>query len=100
VWKLWPSPYGQSIVQMDRGELKELEAAINRPRANISHSGVVERRPYANGVLQLEYRTNPKTGNERGPHWYFKWRENGKQRTKYVGLTDDPVSRADEMKRS
>ena len=38
----------------------------------------------------LEYRANPKTGARRGPYWYFHWRENGKQRTTYVGKTQEP----------
>jgi hypothetical protein len=30
-------------------------------------------------------RRNPRTGTERGPYWYFKYREAGRQRTEYVG---------------
>jgi hypothetical protein len=51
---------------------------------------VVERRSYASGILQLELRANPKTGTQRGPYWYFHYREGGRQRTLYVGKTDDP----------
>jgi hypothetical protein len=40
--------------------------------------------------LQLEYRINPKTGTRRGPYWYFHYREGGRQRTRYVGKTDEP----------
>jgi hypothetical protein len=53
-------------------------------------STVLERRSFGSGVLQLEYRTNPKTGTQRGPYWYFHYREGGKQHTLYVGKTDDP----------
>ena len=37
------------------------------------------------GILQLEYRANPKTGTQREPYWYFRYREGGRQRTLYVG---------------
>ncbi|MDQ5811752.1 MAG: hypothetical protein M3358_13625 [Actinomycetota bacterium] len=38
----------------------------------------------------MEYRTNPKTGTTRRPYWYFHYREGDRQRTLYVGKTDDP----------
>ena len=28
--------------------------------------------------------------SERGPYWYFHYREGGRQRTVYVGKTDEP----------
>jgi hypothetical protein len=49
-------------------------------------------------MLQLETRRNPKTGSERR-YWYFKIRYNGKQRTIYVGKTDDPESTVDQKLR-
>jgi len=33
---------------------------------------------------------------ERGPYWYFHYREGGKQRTLYVGKTEDPEAVVDE----
>jgi len=40
--------------------------------------------------LKVEYRSNPKTGTQRGAYWCFYWREGGKQRSLYIGKTDDP----------
>jgi len=44
--------------------------------------------------LQLEGRAyrRKKDGEstERGPYWYFHYREGGKQRTLYLGKTDNP----------
>lgn len=74
-----------AVVGMGPGELGRLAAAVDRRRAELATSRVSERRPYGSGVLQLETRRNPKTGAERGPYWYFKYREAGRQRTEYVG---------------
>ena len=81
-----------SIEQMDGDDLDWLQAALDRKRQRVSASSVVERRDYGNGVLQLEYRSNPKTGKQRGPYWYYHYREDGKQRTLYVGKTEEPES--------
>jgi hypothetical protein len=75
-------------------ELARLHAAIVSRRAATRRSYVIERRPYRDGVLQLEARRNPKTGAEKR-YWYFKHRKDGKQRTVYVGKTDEPESVAD-----
>ena len=69
-------------------QLDQLQAAADRRRGELKQSTVLERRNYHNSILQLEYRTYPKTGKQRGPYWYFKWREDGRQRTLYVGQTD------------
>jgi hypothetical protein len=79
-----------SIANMNTDDLDRLQDAIERRRQRVSASSVVERRNHLDGILQLEYRANPKTGTQRGPYWYFKWRENGSQRTMYLGSTDDP----------
>ncbi len=34
----------------------------------VKQSSVVERRIHGRGILQLEYRANPKTGTRRGPY--------------------------------
>jgi hypothetical protein len=63
-------------------------------------STVVERRDYRNGVLQLEkraYRRKDGQLTQRGPYWYFHFREGGRQRTKYLGQTDDPEAKVDEI---
>ncbi len=85
-----------SIATMNGADLDRLQAAIDGRRQGTSASSVVERRSYRDGILQLEYRTNTKTGKQRGPYWYFKWRENGRQRTTYIGATDDPESKLEE----
>jgi hypothetical protein len=62
-------------------------------------STVVERRNYGNGILQLERRAYRRKGGgltERGPYWYFHYRQGGKQRTLYIGKTDDPETVVDE----
>ena len=62
-------------------------------------STVVKRRSYHHGVLQLErraYRRKDGKLTERGPYWYFHYREDGRQRTKYLGQTDDPEKKLDE----
>jgi hypothetical protein len=79
-----------TIANMNTDDLDRLQEAIERRRQRVSASSVVERRSHLDGILQLEYRANPKTGTQRGPYWYFKWRENGRQRTMYLGATDDP----------
>ena len=78
------------IEQMNAKDLDRLQEAIDRRRQHASASTVAERRSYQDGILQLEYRVNPKTGTERGPYWYFHFREGSKQRTLYLGKTDDP----------
>src|SRR5918995_3300181 len=89
------------INQANAEQLNQLQQAIDRRRQQLGDgpmSTVVERRDYRNGVLQLErraYRRKDGGLTERGPYWYFHFREfhfreGGKQRTIYVGKTDDP----------
>jgi hypothetical protein len=84
------------IEQMNAEQLDHLQQAIDCRRQQIADrpmSTVVERRDYHNGVLQLEKRTyRRKDGQltQRGPYWYFHYREGGRQRTLYVGKTDNP----------
>ena len=74
-----------SIAQMDEQALDRLQAAID----------------YLNGVLQLEGRAyrRKKDGEltETGPYWYFHYREGGKQRTLYIGKTNNPEAKVDEI---
>jgi len=60
----------------------------------------LERREHRNGVLQLEGRAYKRKKDseltQRGPYWYFHYREGGKQRTLYVGKTDNPEVAVDE----
>jgi len=92
------------IEQMSAEQLHQLQQAINRRRQQMADgplSTVVERRDYRNGVLQLERRAyrRKKDGQltERGPYWYFHFREGGRQKTMYVGQTDNPEARVDEI---
>ena len=91
------------IEQMSAEELDQLQKAINRRRQQMADgpvSTVVERRDYRNGVLQLEKRAYRRKGGgltQRGPYWYFHFREGGRQRTNYLGQTDDPEAKVDEI---
>jgi len=80
----------EAISKMGGAELERVREAVDSRREALAQSTVVERREYGSGILQLELRANPKTGTTRGPYWYFHYREGGKQRTLYVGKTDDP----------
>jgi hypothetical protein len=80
----------EAISSMSRPELERLREAIDSRRERLAQSTVVERRSYGSGILQLELRANPKTATTRGPYWYFHYREGGRQRTLYIGKTDDP----------
>jgi hypothetical protein len=79
-----------AIGEMTGAELERVRELVEVRREEQAQSNVVERRSHGDGLLQLEYRANPKTGVRRGPYWYFHWREDGKQRTVYVGKTDEP----------
>jgi hypothetical protein len=92
------------IEQMSAEQLNQLQQAIDRRRQQMADgplSTVIERRDYRNGVLQLERRAyrRKKDGQltERGPYWYFHFREGGRQKTMYVGQTDNPEARVDEI---
>jgi len=86
------------IERMNTEELNQLQQAIDERRQQLGDgpvSTVEERRDYRNGILQLEkraYRRKDGGLTERGPYWYFHFREGGKQRTLYLGKTDDPES--------
>jgi hypothetical protein len=90
---------------MDERELDRLQAALDRRRGALKkkqqQSTIVERREYRHGVLQLEGRAyqRKKDGEliERGPYWYFHYREGGKQRTLYLGKSDNPEAKVNEI---
>jgi hypothetical protein len=92
-----------TIAQVDEQELNRLQAALDQRRGELKNkqSTVLERREYRNGLLQLEGRTyqRKKDGQlkQRGPYWYFHYREGGKQRTLYVGKTDNPEVKVDQI---
>ena len=90
-----------SIKRMSAGELDQIQEAIDQRRRQIGDgpmSTVVERRNHRNGIIQLEkraYRRKDGGLTERGPYWYFHFREGGKQRTLYIGKTDNPEAVVD-----
>src|SRR5215207_2849142 len=92
-----------SIAEMNERELKRLQTAIDRRRGALKkkQSTVLERRDYRNGILQLESRAYRRKKDdqltERGPYWYFHYREGGKQRTLYIGKTDNPEAKVNEI---
>ena len=76
---------------MNKSELMKFKGLVERElsnKAGSEQSTVGKYVPYRDGYLQLEYRTNPKTGTQRGPYWYFRYHEGGKQRTLYIGNVD------------
>jgi len=94
------------ITEMDEQELDRLQDAIDRRRGSSKNnkekqSTVLERREYRNGLLQLEGRAYKRKKDrqltQRGPYWYFHYREGGRQRTLYIGKTDNPEAKVDEM---
>jgi hypothetical protein len=91
------------IADMNQRELDRLQESIDRRRSELrrKQSTVVERRDYRNGVLQLESRAYRRKKDdkltERGPYWYFHYREGGKQRTLYIGKTENPEAKVDEI---
>lgn len=86
------------LKDLDREELARLEGAVKRRLREVGEepvSDVVEYRPHADGYLQLEVRRYVrKDGSvkEHGPYWYFRYHEGGRQRTLYLGKTEDPES--------
>ena len=89
-----------AVERLDAGELRRLQEAVDRRRGALKQSTVLERRDYRNGVLQLEgraYRRKDGALTQRGPYWYFHYREGGKQRTLYVGKTDNPEAKVNEI---
>jgi hypothetical protein len=91
------------IKQMDAEQIDQLQEAINQRRQQLADgplSTVVERRDYRNGVLQLErraYRRKDGQLKQRGPYWYFHFREGGRQKTMYLGKTNDPEAKVEEI---
>src|SRR4051794_21431839 len=92
-----------AISQLDQQQLDRLQAALDHRRGELKkkQSTVLERREYRNGLLQLEGRTYQRkkdgTLKQRGPYWYFHYREGGRQRTLYLGKTDDPEAKVEQL---
>src|SRR4051794_15073893 len=73
-----PDEIIEAISNLSGPGLDRVRKALEQRREQLKQSMVAERRNYSRGILQLEYRSNPKTGTQRGPYWYFYWREGGK----------------------
>ncbi len=92
----------EKIKSMDREDLARLEEVLRLRRREVGEepeekktpiSDVLEYRPHADGYLQYEvrrYRRKDGSMKEHGPYWYFRYHEGGKQRTLYLGKTEDP----------
>jgi hypothetical protein len=85
----------KAISHMSTRELDGLQAAIDQRRAEVMQTVVAERRAYGGGLLQREHHRNPKTGHVGPGYWYFRFREGSKQRSLYVGKTNEPESVVD-----
>lgn len=92
------------ITTMNAHDLDRLQRAIDQRRRQLDQqptSQVVEYRLHADGMLQLEKRLYVKKDgqvSERGPYWYFRYHQQGRQRTLYLGKTDDPEGRLQERR--
>lgn len=83
-----PGLEDDELQRLDRALHQRMEAQTGRPA-----SEVVEYRPYSDGVLQSEiryYTRRDGSRRPRGPYWYFRYHEGGKQKKLYLGKTDDP----------
>jgi hypothetical protein len=75
----------EAISAMSGPELERIREAVDSRRERLAQSTVVERRSYGSGVLQLEYRANPRPERLGALTGYFHYREGGRQRNLYVG---------------
>jgi hypothetical protein len=93
------------------GEIEVIERALEERRRELGlsemgestfPSQVLEGRPYGDGWLQLERRIyQRKDGgvSVRGPYWYFRYHEGGRQRKLYLGKTEEPEDKVEEKRR-
>jgi hypothetical protein len=68
-------------------------AASGAEKRQAEGSEVIEYRPYEDGMLQAEVRIYTRRDggrSKRGPYWYFRFHEDGKQKKLYLGKTDEP----------
>ena len=92
------------------GELEVMERALEQRRRELglskmgedaSPSQVLKGRPYGDGWLQLERRIYVRKDggvSVRGPYWYFRYHEGGRQRKLYLGKTGDPEATLEEKR--
>jgi hypothetical protein len=93
------------------GELEVIERALQERRRELglgevgegaSGQQVLEGRPYGDGWLQLEsriYERKDGSVSVRGPYWYFRYHEEGRQRKLYLGKTENPEAELEEKRR-
>jgi hypothetical protein len=87
-----------ALPHLDTRELERVKAAVEAVSCRFGGSTVLERRSYRHGLLQLEMRTYTRKDSSEarcGPYWYFHYREDGKQKTLYLGKTDEPKAVVD-----
>jgi hypothetical protein len=92
----------EQIQSMDARELDRLQSAVDCRRRELAgtevapptapSSTIIERRTHGSGVLQLEMRGGS------GPYWYFHHRKDGKQKTVYIGKTEEPEIKLAQIK--
>ena len=87
----------------DEAALREVARAAKARLAELGMSDVVETRLVGAGRLQLEYRRGSAAGSQpgrrRGPYWTYKYVEDGRSRTLYLGKTDEPEALLEEKLR-
>ena len=94
------------------GQLEVIECALQQRRRELrlsekmgegaSPKQVLEGKPYGDGWLQLEKRTYERKDGSvsvRGPYWYFRYHEGGRQRKLYLGKTAEPEAELEKKRR-
>ena len=79
----------EAISNLSGEELKRVREAVEERRERLYIAASLSSEAIGSGILQLEYRKNPKTGTRRGPYWYFHYWEGG-QTAHPFGRSDDP----------
>jgi hypothetical protein len=83
--------FEKRLRKLRRADLVKVKKLVDRRVSETledAQSTVDDYVPYRDGYLQLEYRSNPKTGTRRGPYWYFRYHDGGKQHTLYIGSVE------------
>lgn len=94
----------EKLPGLTEAQMSRLEAELRRERERrgnhrtsadkpLAQAEVITYRSHDDGHLQLEIRRyfrKDGSARERGPYWYFRYHEGGKQKKLYLGKTDDP----------
>lgn len=93
------------IARLGAEDIPRLEEALAQRRRELAldehPSTVLERRPCADGELIYAWRSfTRKDGTKkwRGPYWYFHYRDGARQKTLYLGKTDNPEGKLAEKR--